>query len=75
MAVLSPDAMVSETTEIYEAASEIILSNHGQLPYTRRVRLNTLLLRAGYDIEENNKVTDWRMFVYYTELSAADIES
>ena len=49
----------------------VILSDHGQMNFVRRIKINTLLRRAGYiDVDENNLVTDWRVFGESNGMSA-----
>ena len=60
-----------EDAGTFEDTDIVITSDHGQRNYVRKVGLNTLLRRAGFiDVDENNKVTDYRAFVESNGMSA-----
>ena len=49
----------------------VLLSDHGQRNYYRKVHLNALLRRGGFlDIDENGKVRDYKAFVQSNGMSA-----
>jgi len=52
-----------EAAGVYEDTNFVILSDHGQRNYNRRVRLNVLLERGGFiDIAPNGAIYDWRAY-------------
>ena len=55
----------------FEDTDFVLLSDHGQQNYCRKVHLNYLLRQGGFlDIDENNKVKDYRAFVQSNGFSA-----
>ncbi len=66
---LITDAMKDAGT--FEDTDFVLLSDHGQRNYYRKVHLNALLKRGGFlDVDENGKVTDYRAFVQSNGMSA-----
>ncbi len=60
-----------EEAGIYDETNFILLSDHGQRDFVRRMKPNVLLRRAGYiDVDENEKVTDWRAICQSNGMSA-----
>lgn len=48
----------------------ILLSDHGQMDFVRRLKFNVLLRRGGFvDVDENGAVTDWRAFAQSNGMS------
>ncbi len=60
-----------EDAGIYDETNFILLSDHGQRDFVRRMKPNVLLRRAGYiDVDENGAVTDWRAISFSNGMSA-----
>ena len=56
-----------EDAGVYEDTDFVLLSDHGQMNYTREVRFNVLLRQGGFiDVDEDGKVTAWRAFAHNT---------
>lgn len=54
-----------------EHTNFILLSDHGQMDFARRVKMNLILRRGGFvDVDENGVVTDWRAFSQSNGMSA-----
>lgn len=54
-----------------EKTNFILLSDHGQLDFARRLKFNVLLRRGGFvDVDEAGTVTDWRAFAQSNGMSA-----
>ena len=50
----------------------ILLSDHGQMDFSRRIKINVLLRRGGFiDVDDRGNITDWRAFAQSTGMSAA----
>lgn len=63
------DAM--EEAGVLEQTNFILLSDHGQMDFARRIKVNVLLRRAGLvDVDEEGVVTDWRAFSQSNGMSA-----
>lgn len=63
------DAM--EQAGVLEQTNFVILSDHGQMNFARRLKLNVLLRRGGFvDVDEDGNVTDWRAFAQSNGMSA-----
>lgn len=59
------DAGVAEDTNF------VILSDHGQMDFQRRLKINTLLRRGGFvSVGENGKLQDWQAFSQANGMSA-----
>lgn len=55
------DAM--EQAGVLADTNFVILSDHGQMDFTRRIKFNVLLARGGFiDVAPNGSVYDWRAF-------------
>lgn len=60
-----------EDAGVYDQTNFVLLSDHGQMDFARRVKINLLLRRGGYiDVDENGLVTDWRAFAQSNGMSA-----
>lgn len=71
------DLWLGELTEamedagVYDRTNFVILSDHGQMNFVRRVKLNCLLARGGFiDQDGAGQVTDWRAFAQSNGMSA-----
>lgn len=71
------DLWLGELMEAMEAAGTladtnfILLSDHGQMDFVRRLKFNVLLRRGGFvDVDENGTVTGWRAFAQSNGMSA-----
>ena len=54
-------AAAMEDAGVLADTNFVILSDHGQMDFVRRLKVNTLLRRGGFlDVDENGHVTDWR---------------
>ena len=54
-----------------ENTNFILLSDHGQMDFARRLKFNLLLRRGGFvDVDANGAVTDWRAFAQSNGMSA-----
>ena len=61
-----------EETGTFEDTNFVLLSDHGQLNYTRCVRLNAMFARKGWvDIAPDGGVYDWQVFAQANGLSAS----
>jgi len=50
-----------EDAGIYDETNFVLVSDHGQRDFVRRLKMNVLLRRGGFlDVDENGKLTDWR---------------
>lgn len=55
----------------YDATNFVILSDHGQLDYSRRIRMNTLLRRGGFlKVSGNGELVSWDAFSQTNGMSA-----
>lgn len=62
------DAM--EAAGTLEDTNFILLSDHGQMDFVRRLKFNVLLRRGGFvDVDEKGTVTDWRAFAQSNGMS------
>ncbi len=60
-----------EETGIYQQTNFVLLSDHGQMDYSRRIRLNTKFVRDGMiQLAEDGSVADWKMFMKSAGMSA-----
>ena len=60
-----------EDAGTYENTNFVLLSDHGQMDYSRRIKINLLLRRGGFiDVDENGKITDWRALAQSNGMSA-----
>ena len=60
-----------EDAGVYDRTNFVILSDHGQMNFVRRVKLNCLLARGGFiDQDGAGQVTDWRAFAQSNGMSA-----
>lgn len=60
-----------EDAGIYDQSNFVILSDHGQMNFVRRIKLNCLLARGGFiDLDAAGNVTDWRAFAQSNGMSA-----
>jgi len=66
---------VIETMEqagVYDDTNFVILSDHGQLDVTRRIKINALLRQRGFlDIAPNGTLYDWQAYAQYNGMSAS----
>lgn len=54
-----------------ERTNFILLSDHGQLDFARRIKMNLLLREGGFvDVDENGVVREWRAFSQSNGMSA-----
>ena len=52
-----------EDAGVYEDTNFVILSDHGQMDFTRRIKTNVLLARGGFlDVAPDNTLYDWQAF-------------
>ena len=59
-----------EDAGIYDETNFILVSDHGQRDFSRRMKPNVLLRRAGFfDVDENGKVADWRAYAQSNGMS------
>ena len=62
---------VMEETGIYDKTNFVLLSDHGQMDYSRRIRLNTKFVRDGMiTLAKDGSVADWKMFMKSAGMSA-----
>ena len=55
------DAM--EQAGVFDTTNFVVLSDHGQMDFTRRIKFNALLVRGGFlDVAPNGSVYDWQAF-------------
>ncbi|MBQ7248070.1 MAG: alkaline phosphatase family protein [Lachnospiraceae bacterium] len=60
-----------EEAGVYDDTDFVILSDHGQMDFARRIKLNLILRQGGFiDVDESGKVTDWRAFAQSNGMSA-----
>lgn len=60
-----------EAAGVYEQTNFIILSDHGQMDFQRRTRLNVLLAEGGFvDLAPDGTVYDWQAFSQSNGLSS-----
>ena len=61
-----------EDAGIYEETNFVLVSDHGQRDFVRRLKMNVLLRRGGFiDVDEEGKVTDWRAFAQSNGMSVS----
>ena len=61
-----------EDAGTFEDTNFVLLSDHGQLDYSRRIRLNVLLAEKGFvDIAPDGTVYDWQAFAQSNGMSAS----
>jgi len=59
-----------EAAGIYDETNFVLVSDHGQRDFVRRMKMNVLLRRAGFiDVDEAGNVTDWRAFAQASGMS------
>lgn len=59
-----------EDAGVYGQTNFVILSDHGQLDFVRRIKLNVLLARGGFmDVGPDGTVTGWRAFAQSNGMS------
>jgi len=59
-----------EDAGIYDETNFVLISDHGQRDFVRRLKMNVLLRRGGFfDVDENGKVSDWRAFAQSNGMS------
>lgn len=52
-----------EQAGVFENTNFVVLSDHGQMDFTRRINFNVLLARGGFlDVAPNGSVYDWQAF-------------
>lgn len=60
-----------EDAGVYENTNFVLLSDHGQRDFARRIKINLLLRRGGFiDVDENGKIADWRALAQSNGMSA-----
>ena len=60
-----------EEAGTFEDTNFILLSDHGQMDFARRIKVNVLLRRGGFiDVDENGNITAWRAFAQSNGMSA-----
>ena len=60
-----------EEAGICRQTNFVLLSDHGQMDYSRRIRLNTKFVRDGMiTLAEDGSVADWKMFMKSAGMSA-----
>jgi len=61
-----------EDAGVFEDTNFVVLSDHGQLGYTRRVRINSLFAKEGFlDVAPDGGVYDWQVYAQSNGLSAS----
>ena len=61
-----------EDAGVYEDTNFVILSDHGQLDYEKRIRPNVLLAQGGFlEVAPNGTVYDWQAFAQNNAMSAS----
>ena len=61
-----------EAAGVYEQTNFIILSDHGQIDYEKRTRINVLLERGGFlEVAPNGTVYDWQAYAQSNGMSAS----
>lgn len=61
-----------EEAGVYEDTNFVILSDHGQMDFTRRLNFNVLLAREGFiDVAPDGSVYDWRAFAQSNGMSVS----
>ncbi|MBQ9393207.1 MAG: alkaline phosphatase family protein [Oscillospiraceae bacterium] len=64
------DAMIASGT--WDNTNFVILSDHGQMDFVRRLKVNVLLRRGGFiDLDEAGKVADWRAYAQSNGMSVS----
>ena len=64
MAAMEEAGMLADT-------NFILLSDHGQMDFSRRIKINVLLRRGGFiDVDDQGKITGWRAFAQANGMSA-----
>ena len=59
-----------EDAGIYDETNFVLISDHGQRDFVRRLKMNVLLRRGGFFVvDENGKVSDWRAFAQSNGMS------
>ena len=57
---------------MFEDTNFVLLSDHGQMGYTRRVRINSLFAKEGFlDVAPDGGVYDWQVFAQSNGMSAS----
>ena len=60
-----------EEAGVYEQTNFVILSDHGQMNFARRLKVNVMLERGGFiDLDSDGNVSDWRAFSQSNGMSA-----
>lgn len=60
-----------EEVGLFEETNFVLVSDHGQLDFARRMRLNTKLVRDGYiTLDETGAMASWKAYVKSTGMSA-----
>lgn len=60
-----------EEAGVLEDTDFVILSDHGQMDFARRLKVNLVLRRGGFiDVDAEGRVTDWRAFSQSNGMSA-----
>ncbi len=60
-----------QETGIAERTNFVILSDHGQMDFQRRLKINTLLRRGGFlAVDESGRLCDWQAFGQSNGMSA-----
>lgn len=63
---------VLEEQDLLESTNIALVSDHGQMNYARRLKLNTVFARSNFvEINEDGVVTDWKMFARSNGMSAS----
>ena len=61
-----------EAAGVYEQTNFIILSDHGQLDFEKRTKINVLLAEGGFlEVAPNGDVYDWQAFAQVNGMSAS----
>ena len=56
---------------VYDETNFVILSDHGQMNFSRRIKINTLLARGGFlTIGEDGEIADWKALSQSNGMSA-----
>lgn len=65
-------AQAMKEAGVYENTNFVIISDHGQMNFARRLKVNVLFTRKGWiTLDENNKVKDWKVYAQSNGMSAS----
>lgn len=59
-------------SDVYENTNFVIISDHGQMNFVRRLKVNVLFSRKGWiTLDEDNKIKDWKVYAQSNGMSAS----